>query len=169
MKQYRPILAIRNCDGFRIGKKIGDLLADSRGMFIGIIMPPVPAIRLILGIDDETALVGKQVGVVGRDPEIEGHRPLVRMCCDARTLVVVTVRPHIGEFVVAENPWKALFDLLGNLVKEVAIKPVGESAANQVVAGVGKEYRRLKAKVPQSAERFGSEKAIQRRHRYRRR
>jgi len=169
VKQYRPILAIGYSDGIGVGKKIGDLPADCRGVFIGVIVPPVPVIGLILGIDNEAAAAGNQVGVVGRDPEIEGHRPLVRMRRDARTLIAVTIHPHVGEFVPAENIWKALFDFLGNLEKKVAIKPVGEPAANQMVAGVGKENRRLKAKIPQSAKRFGREKVIQRRHRHRRR
>ena len=108
MKQYRPIFAIGYGDGIGVCKKISDLPTDGGSVFFCIVMPPVPIVGLFLGIDNEPAAVGKTIGVVGRDPEVKGYRPLVGMRGYALALIVVTIDPHVGEMMISENPWETL-------------------------------------------------------------
>ena len=41
MKQYRSVFTIGYGDGIGVGKKIGNLLADGRGVFLVVVVPPV--------------------------------------------------------------------------------------------------------------------------------
>ena len=169
MKQYRPVFAIGYGDSISVGKKIGDFPTDGRGIFLSVVVPPIPVVGLLFGIDNDAATVGNPVGIVGRDPEIKSHCSRVGMSGYALALVVVTIDPNVGEVVTTEDPWKTFLHLLGHLIEKVASKPAAEPAAHEVVAGVVEENCRLKAEIPQSVQCLGHEKVIQCCNRHRRR
>jgi hypothetical protein len=122
---------MRNDDFARILQESLDLRAHFGPAFLAVDPHPVPLQRLFLGVDHEAARRGIKVGLVGRDPEIEGDGGQIGVRQHPAPFGPVAVTPHVRQVVRSQNARERRLELLGDLIHEAAVEAAGHGSGNE--------------------------------------
>ena len=79
------------CLNFGIAEEFIDLALHIRAVFFPVIAFPIPIHGLFLDVDHQAATAGRQIGVIGGDPEIDVHGSAIGMFIQPVQLLIALV------------------------------------------------------------------------------